>query len=198
MQITNGSIAGKVVIFDSIIDEIPGGAGLNVTRLDYLTAGKEYIEAGTPVYYDPATRVAEVCKSVKGVDGGTTTALRVSKKHHFKVYDWLNDGTTGAMITAINTSNAAYDVLTVNTALLSGAQYSYVEGTVSGTSAAVKYSPNGLIKDSVYIKNGNADVSIVTMGVAREAALTYPLSSVYKIALRGGTAGTGTSLITVN
>lgn len=198
MQITNGSIAGKYVVFDSILDEIPGGAGLNVTRLDYTTSGKEYIEPGTPVYYDPATRIAEVCKSAQGVDGGTTTAVRVTKKHHFKVGDYLNDDTNGAYITAINTTNSAYDVISVNTALTNGASVKYQEGTVSGTSVVLKYTPNGLVKSQIYIKDGNADASIVTMGTARESALPYPLTATYKKALRGGTAATGTSLITVN
>jgi hypothetical protein len=35
------------------------------------------------------------------------------------------------------------------------------------------------------------------MGTVREDALTYPINALYAIALRGGTAGTGRSLITL-
>lgn len=198
MQITNDSIAGKVVVFDSIIDEIPGGASLNVTRLDSQTSGKEYIPAGTPVYFDPATRVAEVCKSVAAIAGSAATVIRTGKAHHFKVGDFFNDGATGAIITAIDTSNADYDAITVNTALTYATGTKYQEGTVTGTSTTLKYTPNGMVKSPAYIKDGNADVPVVTIGSVREDALTYPLTTAYKVALRGGTAGTGKSLITVN
>lgn len=197
MQITTSSIAGKVVVFDSILDEVPGGVGLNVARLDYLASGKEYIEPGTPVYVDYATRVAEVCKSTAAMAGSTGTSLRVGKKHHFKVGDIINDGTTGAIISAIDISNASYDVLSLNTSLTSTEGTKYQEGTVTGSSTVLKYTPNGLIKSGTYIKDGNADVAVVTMGQARLDSLTYPLTEAYKIALRGGTTGTGTCLITV-
>lgn len=198
MQITSDSIAGRVVVFDSILDEVPGGVALNVTRLDYLTSGKEYIAAGTPVYVDQATRVAEVCKSVAAAAGSAATEIVVLKAHHFKVGDYLNDGTTGGIITAIDTTSSdTYDTITVNTSLTYAEGTKYQEGTATGSSTALKYIPNGMVKSQVYIKDGNADASVVTMGQAREDALTYPLTSAYKVALRGGTSGTGSSLITV-
>jgi hypothetical protein len=54
-----------------------------------------------------------------------------------------------------------------------------------------------LVKEDAFIGDGNAEVSIVKMGTAREDALTYPINALYKIALRGGVSGTGTSLITL-
>jgi hypothetical protein len=202
MQITNGSIAGSKVIFESIIDEVPGGAGLNVTRLDYLTnntnVDKRYLKAGAPVYYVPSTRVAEVCKSALAIDGGTSTSIFVGKNHHFKVGDFIGDGTTTGLITAIDTTTStAYDIVTVNTALTYAAGTKYVEGTVTGSSAVLKYTPNGVVKNDIFIGDGNADCSIVRIGTMREDPLTYPLNTLYKIALRGGASGTGTSLITL-
>jgi len=199
MQITTDSFDGRHVVFEKILDEVSGGASLNVARLRSTDAGLEYIEAGTPVYYVAATRVAEVCKSALVIDGGGATTPRVAKKHHFKVGDYIGDGTTTAIITAIDTTSATgYDTLTVNTALTYAANTKYAQGSaVSGSNAALLYTPNGLVKSPVYIKDGNADVSIVTIGEAREDALPYPLSSAFKIALRGGATGAGTSLITV-
>jgi hypothetical protein len=184
-------------VFESILDEIPGGVGLNVARLDYETAGKEYIPAGTPVYVDIATRVAEVCKSALAIDGGGSTTPRLGKDHHFAVGDYLNDGTTGAKITALDkTTSADYDTATVNTALTVTAGTKYQQGTVSGSSVVLLYTPNGMVKSPTRLVEGNADVPVVTIGTYREDALTYPLSAAYKIALRGGTAGTGKSLLT--
>jgi len=193
MQIVTDSIAGKKVVFESVLDEVPGGVGLNVTRLDYLTANKEYIQAGTPVYVVLSTRVAEVCKSALAIDGGGATTPRVNKLNHFKVGDILNDGATGAYISAIDTASAAYDILTVNTAVVYAAGTKYHEGTVTGSSVALKYTPNGLVKSAEYIKNGNADVAVVTIGTAREDALVHTMPTLYKTALR---SATGTSLIT--
>lgn len=197
--IRSDAFGGRKVVFDSIIDEVPGGAGLNVDRLDYEAVGKEYIEEGTPVYFVPSTRVAEVCKSALAIDGGGATTPRISKKNHFLAGDFMGDGTTTALITAIDRlTSEDYDIVTVNTALIYAAGTKYVEGTVTGTSAVLKYSPNGLVRSPEYIHNGNADVPIVTIGSVREDALTYPLPDLYKIALRGGVSGTGKSLITVN
>ncbi len=201
MQITEDSISGKKVIFESIIDEVAGGAGLNVTRLDYETnndnVDKRYLKAGAPVYFVPSTRVAELCKSALAIDGGSGTAPRVGKNHHFKVGDFFGDGTTTGLISAINTTSSDdYDTITVNTALTYAEDTKFVEGTTSGTSAVLKYTPNGVVKSDVFIGEGNADVAIVKIGTVREDALTYCMPDLYKKALRGGTAGTGTSLIT--
>ena len=67
MQIVKGAtITGRKVIFENILEDIPGGVSLEVvTRLDYTASGKEYLPAGTPVYVDLTTRIAEVCKSTK-------------------------------------------------------------------------------------------------------------------------------------
>lgn len=187
-------MAGRVVVFDSIIDEVPGGVGLNVARLDYERTGKEFIEPGTPVYVDYAARTAEVCKTALAIDGGGATSPRISKKNHFLVGDIINDGTTGVYISAIDRdSSEDYDTLTVNTAITFAADTKYYEGTASGTNATLKYTPNGLIKSVSRIKEGNAEVSVVTMGAVREDALTYPMPTAFKTALR---SATGTSLIT--
>jgi hypothetical protein len=165
--------------------------------MNYNVVGNEYIAAGTPVYVDPTARTAEICKSVLGIDGGGSTTPRVTKGHHFKVGDILNDGTTGAYITTITQSATGYDVFTVNTAVQYSGSIQYIEGSATGSSTALKYTPNGVIKSPTRIYEGNADVPVVTIGTLRSAALTYPIPSLYAIPLRGGTAGTGKSLITV-
>jgi len=198
MNITNENIDGKPVVFDSILEDVPGGAGLNVARLDYekktSNVDKRYLKAGAPVYFDPATRIAELCKSALAVDGGGSTTPRVEKTHHFKVGEFLNDGITGAKISAIDETNGAYDVLTVNTAVTVTEGTIYQEGTTSGSSTALKYTPNGIVKATAFIGYGNAEVSIVKMGTVRKDSLTYPLTTAYKTALR---SATGNSLITV-
>lgn len=189
MQITTSSIGGKKVIFDSILDEVVGGVSLVVANLDYLVnnanVDKRFLPAGTPVYVDYAARTATVCKSATALASSSAQAIRVPKNNHFKVDDILNDGVTGATITSITTSVATYDTIAVDAALIYAEGTKYGEGSVTGSSTALKYSPNGLTKDEVYLADGNADVAVVIAGQVREAALTYPLNTLYATALRG-------------
>jgi hypothetical protein len=200
MNIVKNTIAGKKVIFESILDEVPGGVSLVVADLDYLThnanVDKRYLPAGTPVYVDIADRTATVCKSTTALASSSAQAIRVPKLNHFKAGEILNDGVTSATITSVTTSVATYDTIAVDAALIYEAGTKYGEGSATGTSTALYLTPNGLTKDDVYLEEGNADVAVVTMGTAREAALSFPVNALYKAALRGGTSGTGTSLIT--
>jgi hypothetical protein len=202
MQIVKTSpFPGTKVIFESILDEIPGGVGLNVERLDNLTVNanvdKRFLPAGTPVYVDLATRIAEVCKSATALAGSSAQAIRIAKNNHYKAGDLINDGVTSSTISSITSSGATYDVLNTAEALVYAEGTKYGEGSASGTSAALLYTPNGMTKDTAWIFDGNADVAVVTMGTVRADALTFPVNALYAVALRGGTAGTGKSLITL-
>lgn len=208
MQITNTSIAGRKVVFESILDEIPGGVSVDVTRLDYTAAGKEYLPAGTPVYVDLSTRVAEVCKSVAGAASGDATHIYVAASaHHFKVGDSITDFVNNRIISAITASGTGYEVITVPSGLKYGSGQVYGEAVTGLASAyydvsvsannGIRYTPNGMLRDQVRIKEGNADAAIVKMGTAREDALFFPIPDTYQKALRGGTTAEGTSLITL-
>lgn len=198
MQIKNTSIAGRNVVWESILDEIPGGVSVDVTRLDYEASGKEYLPAGTPVYVDLSTRVAEVCKSVTTCASGTATTLIVPKLHHFKVGDSISDRKFCRIISAI-TEGTYSDTITVPSGLIStvasGVFIQTTDGTASAYASSLAYTPNGMLKDAVRIKEGNADAAIVKMGTAREDALSFPIPDAYKVPLRGGLYGT--SLITL-
>jgi hypothetical protein len=189
MNITTDSIAGNKAVFESIIDEVPGGLSLVVADLDYTkhdaNVDKRYLPAGTPVHVDLTARTATVCKSVIALASSSAQAIRVPKNNHFKVDEYLNDGVTSALITGITTTVATYDTIAVDAALIYAEGTKYGEGSVSGTSTALLLSPNGLTKDACYMADGNADVAVVTIGSVREAALTYPINALYAAALRG-------------
>ena len=202
MHVTKSTIPnGGKVVWESILDEVPGGVSLKVARLDYLTVNtnvdKRFLPTGTPVYVDLAARTADVCKSATALTGTTAQAIRVAKNNHWKVGDFVNDGTTSSAISSITTTEDGYDTLNTAEALTSAAGTKYGEGSVSGGSTAMAYTPNGMTKDTVWMGDGNADAAIVKIGTARADALTFPITSIYAIALRGGVAGTGTSLITL-
>lgn len=200
MNRTTDTFGGHKVIFDSIVDEITGGLSLPVADLDNTlhnaNVDKRYLPAGTPVYVDIAARTATVCKSTIALASSSAQAIRVPKLNYFKAAELLNDGVTTATISSITTTEATYDTINVDAALIYAEGTKYGEGSATGTSTALYLSPNALTKNEIYIGDGNADVAVVTIGSAREAALSFPVNALYKISLRGGTAGTGTSLIT--
>ena len=189
MQIVTNTIAGKKVVFESILDEIPGGVSIPVTRLDNEThnsnVDKRFLPPGTPVYVDLSTRIGQVCKSSTALASSTSTAIRVAKLNHWKVADILNDGVTSAAISSITTSESSYDTLNVAAALIYAAGTKYNQGSATGTSAALLHTPNGLTKTEIWIYDGNADVAVVTNGTVREDALSFPITALYATALRG-------------
>lgn len=75
------------------------------------------IRKGTPIALDFSKMECTVCKAVKIVSGGTTSAPRVVKGSLVQVGEELTIEENKQAITAIDSSNADYDVLTLAAAL---------------------------------------------------------------------------------
>lgn len=71
------------------------------------------IRKGTPIALDFSKMECTVCKAVKIIAGGTTAAPRVEKGSLVQIGDELTIGENKQAITAIDNSNADYDVLTL-------------------------------------------------------------------------------------
>lgn len=127
------------------------------------------VPAGTPLVYDEAARTASVL--VTGVAyaaaGGTATDYQVKKGHAFKVGDYLASGAAGGKayaITAIDTSNADYDVLTVGTTIGAVAQDAVVyASTATGATASAYPAINARSYEDVKVEEG-ASISAVIRG----------------------------------
>lgn len=117
-------------------------------------SGVGLIPAGTPISVNDETRAADIHYAFEVV-GGTTTAIQVNKSLEgtrakvgmfVMVAPETIDGTgTAVAITAVNTSNVAYDVLT--TAALTGGSTVgaiLVEATAAGADASIKVKPNAI------------------------------------------------------
>jgi len=189
MQFTSETIAARDVVFDLVLEDIPGGVSLDTTR---IPADTEWIESGTPVYYVPTTRVAEVVKTAKiyaEASGGASTP-KIVKGSLFKAGDYITDGTIHWVISSLVATGANYDTFTLGGSLVTtAADTVLIQGTsaASGTTTAY-YTPNGFIKDWVCVGDGvalydNADASLVVRGAVRDSALPFPLTSTFKTAL---------------
>jgi hypothetical protein len=160
---------GKVV-FQRIDATVQGGFALDATGL--LATGT--ISAGQPMGYDEATRIAKVskCAEVNANAANNAVAIQVKKGHMFQVGDYVAKTVGGAAyaITAIDTSNAAYDTLTIGTTLgvaLTAGDVLFCSSATGAAAAAIAVTPKGLLKGDIDVA-ADAGITIVLEGVVYE------------------------------
>lgn len=147
------------------IQLLQGGCLLNTTG---LTAGN-IIPAGTPVVYDEVTRVASILHNARAQANAGASAVNypVEKGHSLVVGDYLASGAVGGKafaITAIDTSNASFDTITVGTTI--GAVTAgdlLFASTATGATASALPAINGLTYDEVIVSS-NISLSVVIRG----------------------------------
>lgn len=148
----------------------------------------------TPIEVDFSDMSAAVCKTAKVVSGGTTTKPRIAKGHYLQVGDVVSKVghyAASRTITAIDTSNADYDVLTLNSAysgltandvLTEATAYGYypaAEGAEGALLVKASGASDGEINDSsVTPWNGEGTVSAGSYVVLRNSAPKYTPNAV--------------------
>lgn len=108
------------------------------------------LKRGALVTVDFSDLSAAVVKVGTVITGGTTTKPRVSKDNYFEVGDKvIKVGETAAKtISAIDRSNAEYDVITLNSAISGLAAGDFlIEADDSGETATQKYAPNAVLTE---------------------------------------------------
>lgn len=133
------------------------------------------LHRGTLLYVDYSTMSAAVVKIATVLSGGTTKTVRVAKGNLFAVGDVITkygDGASTPSISAIDTTNTDYDVLTLSagiTGLITDDVIVESQAVTSGTATA-KYEPNAVV-GAVKEFNGKG---IPTIDAAYEAVVLYP------------------------
>lgn len=133
------------------------------------------VRPGTPLYVDFDAHSAAVCKTAKVVNGGTTTAPRVSKGHYFAVGDSVavNEGAVIGTVKAIDASNADYDVITFDKAVTGAtADAILIEAAAAlvESKAVPKYVPNMVAPLDKEVKA----TGITTLDAAYDAVVLIP------------------------
>lgn len=140
------------------------------------------LHRGTPLFVDFEAMSAAVCKTAKVLSGGTTTAPRIGKGHYFVVGDVvMKHGVTdkSPIIKSIDTTNADYDVLTLQSAiagltaddiLVEASEAVEAKGEAAAIPAAPLYTPN-MVVGAVKEFNGKG---LPTIDAAYEAVVLYP------------------------
>ena len=169
-------------VFMHKIADIRGGVSVNVSELtqDFLPEGS--------ILSVPSNGVSHVVKTATLQADATDSATeyKVLKGHNFKVGDVIMLATNAKAyaITGINTSNSAYDVLTVGTTLglAASAGAFLMEAAEAGASgSAFKYQPQSLSgTGKPVVPNTNLDVDAWVIGVTKGHPLPDAVASVLK------------------
>jgi len=167
MQNTKTTETRGINVFRKILETLPSGLTVAVADMSQAT-----INAGTPIGID-TNGLGHIVKVAEAQANATNTATdyRVKKGHNFKVGNHIMaaTGAKAQTITAITTTETAYDTLTVGTtigtAVTAGdAIYEAVAANQS-TGSAFKYTALGLIGEDCTIVAGDSNlVSVVVRG----------------------------------
>lgn len=130
-----------------------------------------------PLYVDFKTRKAVAVKNVKVLEKVTTgTKIKIAKGSLAYVGMHLGDGTNGATVSSISTSNANYDELTMSAALAAEKDAILFEAsTVAGTTP--KKTAN-VLNYAVTKAESGATVTVIAQAYeVQESKLYVPISA---------------------
>lgn len=149
-------ITGEVPVFQKEIEVAQGGFILDASNVpDGVT-----IPQGSVLNFNEVTRVAKVVKTatVNATAASNAVNYQVKKNHIFAVGDNVGKTVGGAAyaISAIDKSNADYDVITVGTTLGAAAEFDVlIQSSATGASAAaLPLAPKGLLRTSLDVVSG--------------------------------------------
>lgn len=187
LQITRKKDTRVIRAFTHKIADIPDGVTVSVADLS-----QKVLSEGTAVGKDAAGlyHVVKVAVLV-AIAAADATTYDVAKGHDFKVGDFimLKEGGKAYAITAIDTSDATKDVITVGTTLgaaaAKGDAIYHADAESAGTASKFKYAPLALVGESYDVEPGsNLVVNAWTIGQIREANIK-PLGAAVKAKLTG-------------
>lgn len=162
---------------DKALELASGGFVVSNTGL----AIGQVVPAGTPLVFDEAARTATLMSAAKihANASNSATAYQVEKGHNLKVGDYLAVAPGGAAypITVIDTSNSAYDTVTVGTTLgvaVTAGQFAF-GSTATGASAAALPAINGLLYEELLVADPayKQSVSAVIRGTVYARRVPY-------------------------
>lgn len=150
------------------VADIPGGVTVSVANL-----GGSALFEGTPIGVG-SNGMFTVCKTAQIVTeaSATATTYEVAKGHHFKVGDrFATAACNGQLITAIDKTDAAKDVITVGTTLGAAITAGTCAFESSGANKTLKVTPVAIAGSNEDVESGNnLFVSAWVIGVVRNAS----------------------------
>ena len=161
--------------FQKVLETAQGGFTLDLTGLTLGTV----IPSGTLFGFNEATRLARPIKTATLQANVTNTATDypVLKGHLYKVGDFFSavKGGKSYAITAINTADPAFDVITVGTTLgvaLTAGQGFFQSASAGASAASPIVEPKGLLYDPLEVA-ANSSLSVVIRGTVYARRIPY-------------------------
>lgn len=153
LQITKSKDVRFAKAFAHKVADIPGGVTIATAEL-----GGTAIKAGTPISAPDANGLCHVVKTATVVTNAASdsTKIEVAKGSHFKVGDFIGNGSKGGTISAIDRTDAAKDVITLAAGFgadLKKGDTLFESSAAGGTT--VKYHAAALTGESYTIDGGN-------------------------------------------
>lgn len=177
----------RSLCIEQVYEDIPGGG---IVDPDDFKSTTTVMPEGTLLGKD-SNGIYHIFKTAELYENeaNTEVAYKVLKNHEFVVGDFLmaaiDTGSACYAITAINTSNANYDVLTVGTtlglAMLDGDML--VQGTSEQASAGAgvyKYEPVAIAMNAVDLTKDNLGCGLLVRGTVNQSLLPYGVDTKIK------------------
>ena len=170
-DLTPGDVLKELCRFDTVY-RLSGGFNFEDANIPEGTL----LMPLTPLYVNLTTRKASAVKNVKVVEKVTTsTKIKIAKGSLAYKGMHLGDGTNGATVSSISTTNADYDELTMSAALAAEAGTVLFEAaTADGT--APKVTANFLNYAVTKVEPGATVTAIGQAYEVRESKLYVPIS----------------------
>lgn len=131
-----------------------------------------------PLHVDFATRKATAVKNVKVVEKVSSgTKIKIAKGSLVYKGMHLGDGTAGATVSSINTSNASYDELTMSAASLTPEAGDVLFEAAAADGTAPKTTANFLNYAVTKVEPGATVTAIGQAYEVRESKLYVPISA---------------------
>lgn len=170
MQIKKENVPSGIVIWQGKNTEVAQG-GFTLDDAAFTTEN-EVIPAGTPIGFNESSRVAKVAKLAvaQAVATDAATDIKIKKNSLIKVGMTIKSGASeGKEITAIDKTNADYDLVSVEATL----------GVAIATGDAIFVDDAGytgvkglLYEDAIIDSNGTTDVAVVLRGTVYANRIT--------------------------
>ena len=167
LGVTKDTLSTGVAIFQNVEWNAQGGFTLDKTGL----VDGQLLPAGTPMGFDESTRLARPILGATLYADATNTAVtyQVKKGSNLAVGQFVGYSVGGVAhtITAIDTSNANYDVITVDTTLgtaITAGKSLFQSAAAGATAGAFIVTPKGLLYEDEIVAT-NLSVSVVQDGV---------------------------------
>lgn len=151
-------------------------------KLDRTNLGRDYLPSLAPIYVDFANKKAYPIVNMEVYEAYTNGAdaltIKVKKGSGVSVGMFIGNGSKGAEVSAVDKSNAAYDVITISAAFgsnIAAKAVLFQASAVSGTTQ--KYKANQLNYAPAKNEDGATVTGIISIYEIHTSKIDYPFSA---------------------